>query len=155
MRLQFFRMGFLKRLNCFIIGLKLVKLFFVLLHTTIEATFEFFDLAFIVLNFSLLILLELLLFSCQALLIFLELLEAFFFVFNVLRLKCSYLVLPRFTFLGPSEGFLLSGDHSVGTSQKGFNFLFIRILDGSMHCAILLVLAMQMEDHFSQLSDLL
>ncbi len=48
MRLQFFRMRFLKCLDCLIIGLKLVKLFFVLLHTAIEATFEFFDLAFIV-----------------------------------------------------------------------------------------------------------
>ncbi len=33
-------MRFLKCLDCLIIGLKLVKLFFVLLHTAIEATFE-------------------------------------------------------------------------------------------------------------------
>ena len=73
----------------------------------------------------------------------------------MLLLKLAYLCLPGLAFLGPADGFFLANDDRVSTAQEGFNFFLVRILDGRVHHAVLLILAVQVEDHLCQLGDLL
>jgi hypothetical protein len=148
-------MRFFESVNGLIVLFKFVQLLFVLLHPAIKATFEFLNLTFEVGHLGLLILLQLLLLGKQTFFVFLELLQTFFLVFNVLLLQCSNLGFPVVSLLGTSEGILLPSDYSVGTGEKSFNFFFIRILNGCLHRAVLLVLAVQVEDHLRQLGDLL
>ena len=84
-----------------------------------------------------------------------ELFETFFFLVNVLLLELLDLLLPRVTLLRFGNGVLLTRDDSIGTGKKSFNFFFVGVLDGRVHRLILLVLAVQVEDHFGQLGDLL
>lgn len=79
-------MGFLKSIDSFIVGLELFYLVLKFLHAAVEATFELLNLAFEVSYLGLMILIKLLLFSKQALFVLLELLEALFLFFDMLRL---------------------------------------------------------------------
>lgn len=73
----------------------------------------------------------------------------------MLLLKGANLAFPGFAFLGASQSFFLPADHPVCTVQKSLYFTLVGVLNGDLHRAILLVFAVQMEDHLGQLGDLL
>ena len=138
-----------------VVGLELSKLLLVLLHAAIEATLELLDLAFEISDLRLMFLLKLLLFGQKSLLILLELLQTFSLLVSVLLLQLSDLLLPSVALLRLLNLLFLARDDVVGTAEEGFNFFFICVLDSRLHGRILLVLAVQMEDHLGQLGDLL
>ena len=96
-----------------------------------------------------------LLFGKQTLLVLFELFQALVLLVNMLLFELSDFGLPSFSFLCPANGLLLANDDGVCTAEESFNFLLIGILDGSVHDTVLLVLAVQVEDHLGQLGDLL
>jgi len=148
-------MCLLQCLHSFVVGLELGKLLSVLLDPAVEASFQFCYLATEVGNFALVVGFQGLFLRQQALFVLHKLVLALLFGLNVLLLERPDLVLPRFTFLSTLERLFLPVDDPVGTVEKSFNFFLVSVLNGDLHCAILLVLAVQVEDHLGQLGDLL
>ena len=73
----------------------------------------------------------------------------------MLLLQLPNLIFPVSTFLGPCDLFLLFCNNRIGITQEGFDLFFVSIRDCSLHASILFVFGVEMEDHLSQLGDLL
>ena len=145
----------LQSLNSLIICFKFVKLLFVFLYASVEARFQLSDLALEIGNLCFMLLLKFLLFGQEPLLVLFKLLKALTLLLHVLLLEAANLSLPRLALLRFGDLILLTRDHSVGTRQESFDFLFIGVLDSCLHGVVLLILAVQVEDHLSKLGDLL
>lgn len=99
--------------------------------------------------------LDLLLLRGKAFFKLLELFETFLLLVQVLSLDSSDLLLPSFAFLGACQLLFLPRDDIVGTGEKSFDFFLVCVLNGSLHAIVLLILAVQVEDHLRELGDLL
>ena len=84
-----------------------------------------------------------------------ELLLARFSLSDVFSFKLSDLLFPVGAFLCLRYLLLLPRDDWVSVTEESFNFFFIGILNRSLHVTIFFVFAMQVEDNFCQLRDLL
>ena len=146
---------FLQSVDGLIICFEFVKLLLVFLYASVEARFQLSHLTLEIGNFGLVCLLELLLLGEEPLLVLLELLEALVLLLHVQLLKAANLCLPGLALLRLDNLILLTGNHSVGIRQESFNLFFVGVLDGRLHGVVLLVLAVQVEDHLCELGDLL
>ena len=137
-----FRMGLLQGFDCFVVSLELCKLPFVFLHALVKPTLQLFNLAAELAHLRPMLFFDGLLFTQQALLVLLELLQTFPLLLCVTLLELLDLCLPCFAFLRMCEGLFLPGYYLIRTVQKSFYFFLICVGHSSLHSLILLVFAM-------------
>jgi hypothetical protein len=140
--------GLLQGVDCLVVLLKFVNLFAELRDPGVEARFQIHNLRFELDNLGLVVLLEVRFLLVEGDLVLLKLPLAGLLLAGVTGLQLSDLLLPGFPFLGPRDGVLLLAHDLVGAAEEGFDFLLVGVLDGRVHRVVLLVLAVQVEDHF-------
>ena len=148
-------MLFFELLDGFIILLELFELLFEFRTAVFKTFFDVHDLRAHVLHFLVVVTLEGLFLVVDHLLVAGECALGGFAFFEMLCFESGDLVLPLGALLGAVQGVLLLSDDAVGGDQELLDLLLVGVGVGELHLGILLVLGVEVEDDFGELSNFL
>jgi len=144
-----------QRLNSLIVTFKLFELLFEFLTSVVEAFFKISELGAHLRQFSLMITFDFLFFFIYHALVTLESSLRAGALINMRLFQCGHLIFPMGASFGFVERIFLLGDNSVSRVKQLFDFALVSIRLRSVELIVLFSFAMQVEDHFCQLCDLL